>query len=346
MEYCPNSSVLAVGYNGGCLVINTLTLAETTLGSSDINDVDWNSLGSKLALCDEQKRVHVYDALAASWGAPVTSVDVGSPINACSFALDNSNDIIVGCDDGKTYKLTSASGYQTKTLQFTLGGQVNALGMRPGSGSVYIAGLQNDWATISSNLGSPYTPGCKVYVAEYDPTSSFFMYAGENGKVYMYNATGQNNTMVQTFANTGSNINAASYSGDGQYLVVGSDDRNVYLYSRNCVSCLFGYYLDYSLLECKFCGDAILGCGACSNSGSCQTCIQGFYLNPTGTACLPCDGVLTGCGACQGDSKCLFCMSGYYLDGLSCSPCGSTIPGCLICSDGSTCLQCHSDFYL
>lgn len=319
----------------------------TVTGLGNISDISWNVGSTKLATCNyNAATVNIWTP--PTWSGPATSgVVTGQSITSCSFS-QASQDIEVGTLSGTVYTLTAASSYASFTTGYNYGFRINDITFKPGT-STYLVSLDTTSAFLSTSTGSPMNSEGYSKSGAYSPDGSVFIWSTAQGKVYIYNATSNNNTVLQVFnSSTSSAMISSGFSGDSQSFVVACQDNNIYIFSRNCVTCLYGFYLDYATLTCQFCGDAMDGCGVCPSSGICTSCIQGYYLSADYTQCLSCDavGLLVGCGSCVDNTICLFCNSGYYLNGTTCAPCGTSVPGCLLCSNSTTCLQCHSDFYL
>lgn len=70
--------------------------------------------------------------------------------------------------------------------------------------------------------------------SSYAKTIDYFMIGGNDKKVLIFNATGKNNSLVQSIAVTG-NILSSDFSDDGRNLAVGCDDNLVMIYGQFCI---------------------------------------------------------------------------------------------------------------
>ena len=263
----------------------------------------WEENSNKLAACEETNHIRVYDT--SGWNSPLSSpgtpitYNVGHAIRTCVF-IPGTTDVMVGTSNYKTHKIPDP--YTSKVLSNSFSDKVNDLDFRKGS-SNYVVGLEDYNWYYSTDFGSSTNLGGKVYSVEYSPTNEFYSVAGEGGILKIYNSLNEENTLNDTFQDTGGTpYFDASFSADGEYLIVGSEDPYLFIYSLNgiasngtCASpdptpdpspdnstnscCIVGEYYDEDQDKCIFCNDLISGCGYCNNSLTCMACVLGFYLN-------------------------------------------------------------------
>ncbi|EWS76322.1 surface protein (macronuclear) [Tetrahymena thermophila SB210] len=111
--------------------------------------------------------------------------------------------------------------------------------------------------------------------------------------------------------------------------------QNAYLSQNKCLSdCPQGQYADSQLRICTDCDK--------SKSNNCQTCLDGFYLDNTSLQCSKCD---FSCSKCSGSStNCTECQSGQFLNNGKCINCDVS---CKECDGSSTnCTKCQSGQFL
>ena len=243
LEFNYLSDKLIVGYDQKYtivdLTVDPITKTDTSVGFK-INDIDCHSSQNLVVFCGDDKKFRVSDGTTTT-----TSSDVGSAILSCQF-VPGSTDVLIGCDDGRTYLYSSP--YTSSSSSTDFGDKVLDIAFRDGSSTVYLVAEEADSASLSSPSTVIGTDG-KTYTCSYAASNDFFMFAGESGKTYIYNATDQNNTSVQTFDNTnGKKLWSSDFSDDGNYLLVGCEDEKLYIYTRNCINCLYGYFLNYTSL--------------------------------------------------------------------------------------------------
>ena len=124
--------------------------------------------------------------------------------------------------------------------------------------------------------------------------------------------------------------------------------------TNTCLSCVFGYYLNYRNICTPYPHEVIENCSHYSNAHICAECKQGYYLE--NNICVPIctDELINNCVIYDGSAnivKCLKCKADYYLDENTCVKRifshGGFIANCVqLSSTSDTCEVCRSCFYL
>mgnify|MGYP002078377721 CR=1 FL=1 len=168
----------------------------------------------------------------------------------------------------------------------------------------------------TNNFATGGSLGC-----DYARTLDYFVFGGGNNKLFMYNGTSNSNAFLFQYSYS-QNVQAADFSNDANFLVVGVADGNAYVYSQICTTCDSYSYFNWTTKTCKNCS-GITGCGGCYNSTTCYTCFQGYYLSAgTCTACTS----LAGCTACVSATNCTSPTPGYYLNVNTPPLCAASLP--------------------
>ena len=227
LEFSPDGQFLAVGYNPALKIIDIANSYNViTVNTQNVNDIAWQENSNKLAACEQTNHVRVYDTsgwnspLASPVGTPIT-YNVGYPIRTCVF-IPGTTDLMVGTSNYKTHKIPDP--YISKTLSNTFSDMVNDLDFRKGSTN-YIVGLEDFKWYYSTDFTSSTNFGDKVFSVEYSPTNQFYSIAGDSGYLKIFNSLNEENTLnVSYIASGGKPFFDASFSADGEYLIVGSED--------------------------------------------------------------------------------------------------------------------------
>lgn len=120
--------------------------------------------------------------------------------------------------------------------------------------------------------------------ARYVGNSIHFMFAGEDGKVHIFDS---NKTEIQTLNDLGGKAYSGDFTSDGCFLVIGSE-FSISIYANSAENCVSSHskrkvarILSSTGANCSIYTASLQGCAICINQTVCHECSVGYYLNPS-----------------------------------------------------------------
>lgn len=113
-----------------------------------------------------------------------------------------------------------------------------------------VAGNTNNRGFYSPSTTTIYA-GNTVLTASFSRLADYFVFAGNDKVLQIYNATSK--TVVQNISQAGT-TRCTDFSNDGRYLVSGDDSKILYLYDNICtISCDTTYFYNTTSKVCQLC---------------------------------------------------------------------------------------------
>lgn len=236
-----NTQIAAGGINNELKIYNLLTGASTVInsGQSEIFGVDFNSDSSKLVSCGKDNELKVWNAATWSTTPLNTWTSGGGSYEYLSCEFTSTDVIIVGENTG--YVRLISSPYANANIGTSLlygGNQLSSVSNIYGSLNYIVTENNNKRLYDSpSNTTVVYSAGSKTLLTTaYAKTLDYFITGGNDKKVLFFNATGRNNTLIQSIAVYG-DVVSSDFSNDGKYVIVGCTDNQGYIFQQFCLSC-------------------------------------------------------------------------------------------------------------
>ncbi|CAM6001856.1 unnamed protein product [Sphagnum balticum] len=302
------------------------------------NDMDdFGEQNSKLLVCGTSKRAEIYTV--PNWAAaPVWSSNAFSnDIITCKWAPDGS--FATGDNKAEVRYFTSTNALSWTYSASPSSISFNSLDFSPDSKTLIVGDRSNNnnifVFKVAVGISSVViiNDNQQVWGIAYSKDGLLYCAAGDSKISHLYNGSASSLTS-QLFSLSGPTDDGfcAVFTYNSEYLAVGSKDKNIYIYKKNCnpanssnVSCPSETY--YNSTACRLCALDMPGCRLCNVSTLCYECTQQYYRDST-KLCQLCSQIIPGCDLCSSASVCRSCLPTYYLSAPStCSLCWSAIDG-------------------
>lgn len=150
-------------------------------------------------------------------------------------------------------------------------------------------GSDNSNGYISTDSSPLLSTSGIIWEAKYARSNEYFMYAGEDYKVHIFDST---NTEVYTLTDPDKKVYCGDFANDGCSLAIGSENFKVYIYTNVLGSCdpsPGGGSTPSTPTEgnCSIYTAGMKGCAICESQSACHECSVGYYLN-TSSLCSTC----------------------------------------------------------
>jgi WD40 repeat protein len=159
---------------------------------------------------------------------------------------------------------TGYSGANSSAISINVSWSSGVIGSTPGNMSVV------SYYNLG-NLGS----SDNVLAVSCSLDSTYIVF-GENASFTIINTTKIIRDVIFNYTSAVWGVRA---SDDSNYVVIGTNDGTIDVYSRMCGTCPNGEYLNGN--QCILCALNITGCSACENATFCYSCFLGYYVNVT-----------------------------------------------------------------
>lgn len=236
-----NTLIVAASIHSDLKIYTLATGAITTLstGQSEVNGVDFNSDSSRLVSCGKDHELKIWNT--ATWSStPLnTWTNGGGAYEFLSCEFTSTGSILVGENTGYVRLYNSPYSNTNNVSNALFGGnQLSAVSNIYGSLN-YIVAENNNKRLYDSPLNTTiiYSAGSKTLLTTaYARTLDYFVTGGNEKKVFFFNATGRNNSLIQSVAVYGEVV-SSDFSNDGQYVIFGCTDNTGYIFQQFCLSC-------------------------------------------------------------------------------------------------------------
>jgi WD40 repeat protein len=283
LKFNPNSTLLAIGYSTigrinlfnviGNSVIALINTTQPTIA------LDFDSNSTILAVCCPNFTVLYSIVPGANFSAiktnfPGTCVGVSFTYDSAILTLLSNGSVAQASSPNYAFNISKNYVYSGLTCFAYKWGNFSTYDYIMGCDPKLMIIFAN--STNYSNIGS--------LSCAYSRALDFLAVGGSTKNLTIFTTSV---SLDSSYALQGK-IQAMDFSNDGVFLVVGTSDGTVHIYTQNCnLTCDDQSYYDLTSKACTLCSLYLKGCGKCYNRNACSICSQSYYLDEN-RQCLSC----------------------------------------------------------